>query len=386
LTIVEADYKAYVDQLPTPDQRTMTKFLQELAARNLSPHTREIYMQRIRGFQKWFKKPLTTTTADDIRAYIRFMQDSGRAPYSIKISTTVLKHFFGFWMGKTDVKELKTPKGERPVPKTLDENEVLAILKAGATPYEKALVAVLYEGGLRLGELQNIKVGDLEVDQYGVKITVNGKSGERPIRLIHSAPYIQAFLEHHPFREDLKAHLFYGRVRDKTGCRMDPARAISPNGLNRILRRLARRAGVNGKRIYPHLLRHSRATVLSKNMTDRELMTVFGWKTPAMVSVYSHLSMRDVEDKLLTLAGMKSKGEEKPSPLTPKYCPRCKHLNPATSRFCSQCSMVLDLDTAMHMEEARAKADNVMSKLLEDPETQRYLAAKIKKLGIVAER
>ncbi len=111
-------------------------------------------------------------------------------------------------------------------------------------------------------------------------------------------------------------------------------------------------------------------------------MTIFGWKTPSMVSVYSHLSMRDVEDKLLTLAGMKSKAEEKPSPLTPRYCPRCKYMNPATSRFCSQCSMVLDLDTAMQLEEARAKADNVMSKLLEDPETQRYLAAKIKKLDI----
>ena len=105
-----------------------------------------------------------------------------------------------------------------------------------------------------------------------------------------------------------------------------------------------------------------------------------------MVSVYSHLSMRDVEDKLLTLAGMKSKADEKPSPLTPRYCPRCKYMNPATSRFCSQCSMVLDLSTSVQLEEARAKADNVMSKLLEDPETQRYLAAKIRRLGITAER
>ena len=40
------------------------------------------------------------------------------------------------------------------------------------------------------------------------------------------------------------------------------------------------------------------------------------------------------------------------------------------------------MDTAMQLEEARAKADNVMSKHLEDPETQRFLTAKIRELGI----
>jgi len=98
------------------------------------------------------------------------------------------------------------------------------------------------------------------------------------------------------------------------------------------------------------------------------------------------LSMRDVKDKLLRIAGVKAKAKEEESLLTPKTCPRCKYANPATSRFCSQCSMILDLDTAMKLEDARAKADNVMSNLFEDPETQRFLATKIRKLGITAEK
>jgi len=364
------------------DQKVVATFLRDLATRNLSPATRGLYVQKIVAFQKWYQKPLGSVSAEDLKEYIRHLQDLERAPYSIRVSTIMLKSFFGSWMGKKEIKEVRTPKGARPDPKPLDESEVLAMLKAGATPYEKALVAVLYEGGIRLGELQGIKIGGVAIDQYGARITVNGKTGERPIRLIHSTPFIQAFLEHHPFREDPEAYLFYGIARDNGNYRRDPKKQISPNGLNQILRRLATKAGIKGKRIYPHLLRHSRATVLSKAMTDSELMQVFGWKTRSMVSVYSHLSMRDVEDKLLRIAGVKPKAQEEQSPLAPKTCPRCKSVNPATSRFCSQCSMILDLTTAMQLEEARAKADSVMSRLFEDPETQRFLATKIKQLGI----
>lgn len=363
------------------DRKIAAEFLNELAARSLSPKTRAVYLQRILGFHRWFRKPLSEASPDDLRGYIRFLQESGRAPFSVKIRIVMLKHFFASWMGK-EFRGVRTPKGERPDPKPLDESEILAMIKAGATPYEKALVAVLYEGGIRLGELQGIKVGHVAVDQYGAKITVNGKSGERPIRLIHATPFLQSFLEHHTFRENPDAYLSYGYSWESGKYLRDLRKQASPNGLNRMLRRLAAKAGINGKRIYRHLLRHSRATVLSKNMTDSELMQIFGWKTRSMVSVYSHLSMRDVEDKLLRISGMKTKEEEEPSPLRPKPCPRCKYVNPATSRFCSQCSMILDLNTAMQLEEARAKADNVMSKLFEDPETQRFLAAKIKKLGI----
>lgn len=382
----EALVKVYLNRLTGVDREAAVKFTNDLEARNLAQKTFVRYLKEVVSFQQWLGRPLTEATADDLRTYVRHMFDRGLAPYTVRVATVILKLFLARWMGKEDVKAVKAPKAERPMPKPLTEEEIIRIIRVGTTPYEKAMIAILYEGGLRLGELEGIKIGDLEVDQYGIKVSVNGKSGERPVRLIHSAPYLQAFLEHHPFKTNPAARLFYGRSILEGRYRPDPDRPITHTGVSDILKRLARKAEINGKRIHPHLLRHTRATVLSKNLTDRELMQVFGWKTPSMVSVYSHLSMRDVEDKLLTLAGMKSKADEKPSPMTPKHCPRCKYLNPATSRFCSQCSMILDLDTAMQLEEARAKADNVMSKLLEDPETQRYLAAKIKELGIIAEK
>lgn len=374
--------EVYLDRLAVVDRKTLFRFLQDLQSRNLSGETLLNYAKEITRFQRWSGKPLTRTSADDLKEYIRHSLNEGRTSYSVRTSTVILKQFFGKWMGKREIKELKLPKANRPLPKPLDENEIFSIVKAGETPYEKAVTAVLYEGGLRVGELRNIKVGDVACDQYGAKIIVKGKTGERPIRLIISAPYLQAFLEHHPFKENLEAHLFYGRSSSNGQHKPTPEHPITNTGVTLLLKRLAAEAGVNGKRIYPHLFRHSRATILSKDMTDRELMTIFGWKSPAMVGVYSHLSMKDVEEKLLRLGGLKPETEKVKSPLTPKSCPRCKHVNSATARFCSQCSMILDLETAVELEQARAKADRIMTQLLEDPKIQRIIAARIGKMNL----
>ena len=57
------------------------------------------------------------------------------------------------------------------------------------------------------------------------------------------------------------------------------------------------------------MLRCIRATEDSRLFTDRELMLLLGWKTASMISTYSHLSLRDVEDKDLILHGLKAKSE-----------------------------------------------------------------------------
>jgi len=92
--------------------------------------------------------------------------------------------------------------------------------------------------------------------------------------------------------------------------------------------------------------------------------------------------MKDMESKLLALSGLKTEEEKAASPLAPKPCSRCKPVDPATGKFCSQCSMTLDLQTVMELEEARSKADSFMSRLLEDQEVQRLLAQKIKQLHL----
>ena len=66
-------------------------------------------------------------------------------------------------------------------------------------PRNRALVAVLYESGARLGEFMGLRIGSIEHTPYGWKIHVDGKTGRRPILLVNSGPYLAAWLSLHPF-------------------------------------------------------------------------------------------------------------------------------------------------------------------------------------------
>jgi len=72
------------------------------------------------------------------------------------------------------------------------------MIEACDNPRDRALVHVLYESGARSGELLNMKIGDVEFDQYGAVIRVCGKTGPRRLRLIESVPDLQLWLSMHP--------------------------------------------------------------------------------------------------------------------------------------------------------------------------------------------
>jgi phage FluMu protein Com len=85
-----------------------------------------------------------------------------------------------------------------------------------------------------------------------------------------------------------------------------------------------------------------------------ELRMIAGWeKNSAMPEIYVHLSGEDIDRKVLLNAGLieESEDEKKDKALEAKKCPRCKTLNAYDSKYCSTCSFVLDMQTAIKIEE-----------------------------------
>lgn len=115
-------------------------------------------------------------------------------------------------MGKGElVKNVKTTlKGnKKKLPgEILTKSEVRKMIEAADHPRNKALIAILYEGGLRIGELANLKVKNVEFDEYGAAVRVRGKTGERRVRIVSSASLVAKWLEIHPRREDEEASLW----------------------------------------------------------------------------------------------------------------------------------------------------------------------------------
>jgi hypothetical protein len=110
------------------------------------------------------------------------------------------------------------------------------------------------------------------------------------------------------------------------------------------------------------MIRHSRATQLSKFLTDRELKILGGWKTDTMLARYSHLSERDVERKLLLSYGIKLDVEEMPKPsLVVRRCD-CGYENPSTAIYCQECgSSLISIEEQSRIKELEERLSKLVA-------------------------
>ena len=251
-------------------------------------------------------------------------------------------------------------------------DEVKSMIAATDNVRDAALIAVLYESAGRVGEIISLDIEDVTVDQYGVVIMVDGKTGVRRLRLIDSAPYIIQWINSHPMKDDRKAPLFVGFSNSSYGMR------ISEESIRRLLITISKRAGVR-KHVHPHLFRHSRMTELAKVLTEQEMKIYAGWVGDSkMAGIYVHLSGMDLESKLLQNAGLLDREEtrEANEVLKPRDCPRCKETNPATAKFCYRCGMALDLQTAIEIDEKKnAETLELMDLVQREPRVFEILKA-----------
>lgn len=99
-----------------------------------------------------------------------------------------------------------------------------------------------------------------------------------------------------------------------------------------------------------------------------------------MALTYVHLSGRNIDSALPKLNGIKTEDEvnNEEHRLRIKTCSRCQEVNSPTSGFCSRCGRPLDMRTVMLLHDEQSKTDNIMDRLVEDPEFKEVLLAKLK--------
>jgi hypothetical protein len=133
-------------------------------------------------------------------------------------------------------------------------------------------------------------------------------------------------------------------------------------GVRKVLISTAKRAGIR-KAINPHNFRHSRATFLANRFTEAQMCEYLGWVQGSSVpQVYVHLSSRNVDDTILKMNGLKSEEEErKESPLRAVKCPRCGNIS--AGNFCNKCGAVLNVETAIDLQDRIKSIDDLTSPL-----------------------
>lgn len=272
---------------------------------------------------------------------------------------------------------------ERLADDILTPAEVRRMVEAAVNERDRALVATLYESGMRLGEFLALRVGSVKDNGDGSADLVlpDGaeglKTGRRAVPVVECVPYLQRWLESHPLRKEPKAPLWapllYGNPRE----------AINDRTMRDALGTMARRAGVT-RAVNPHAFRHARATEAARRgWNESQMRAYFGWsRNSTMPSVYTHLANMDVRNKVLEDAGRKPPPKPQESPLAPQDCWYCQERNAATATFCGRCGRPLSVERLQELrrqerilerdhQEALVKGE--MQGLLGNPKVQRFL-------------
>ncbi len=280
-------------------------FLDMLAAeRGAAINTLEAYRRDLVRFQGFCRgRGVAPETAAEavVEAYLADLHASGYARRSTQRHLSALRQFFRFlvvegWRGDDPTARLDSPKSDRPLPRTLSEAEVDALL-AAAHAAEGArgrrlvcLVELLYAAGLRVTELAGLGLDDLDLADGMVK--VRGKGGrERLVPLGRRAlDAIDAYL---PVRSTFlvgrtdRGHLFPSRAAQGY---------LTRQRILQLLKGLAVEVGIAPARISPHVLRHAFATHLLAHGIDlRVLQTLLGHADIATTEIYTHLDRTALE-------------------------------------------------------------------------------------------
>ena len=302
-------------------------------------------------------KNFDTLTREDLQALVATIM-AHQPPYSPETLGTyraILKRFMTWVLAPDTFPTAPPPPGiawltghvRRKDKHRLTRNELLTpdeiarVLGFTAHPRDTALISTLWETGSRIAEIGNLQLKHVATVEHGYTLDVDGKTGQRNVLVVSSAPALLAWLRIHPFRDDPEAPLWVQWQRRTQPCQLKYDR------IRHLLIDLFGRAGIQ-KRVYPHLFRHSRATyvIASGLMTESQAKKYFGWAPDSdMLATYTHLMDSDANNAILRENNLVPK-TSKVDTLQPITCFRCGYTNMPTAEQCAQCTAVLQLKKA----------------------------------------
>jgi len=366
-------------QICQENKSAIQRFYSNCLAEGLTNARISKLLHHVRRIATLLNKNFAEASREDISRVVREIETNPAWSMATKHDfKVILKKFYKSLDGSGEfpeqVKWIKPnfKKNSHRLPEELlTEEDVRKLVEAAGHPRDKAFILVLYESGCRIGELLTLRIKNIMFDSNGAALLVNGKTGQRRVRIIASAPLLSVWLNNHPFRDNPDSPLW---VVVGTKNHHD---ALGYASIVAQLRKIATRAGVNRK-VNPHAFRHARATFLANNLTEAQMKEYFGWvQSSDMASVYVHLSGRDVDNAILKLHGLATEKKNENESLKLKNCARCQEKNAPVSQFCSRCGSPLDIETALELDEKRRTGDEVVSMLVKDPQVQEIIVNRI---------
>lgn len=289
-------------------------FLDMLSAeRGAAAHTIDAYTRDLAEFLAFLAakgKDATDATADHLRAFLAGLARKGLAPTSRARKLSAIRQFFRFLLAENlraddPCSAIDSPRLGRPLPKILSLAEVEALLDAAKVASENAAdgtarrralrlyaaLEMLYATGLRVSELIALPRAVLTADDQ--VLTVKGKGGRERLVPLNDAA-----------RDALRVHLAAVCEDEASGnggsLWLFPSSGghLTRQRFGQELKALALAAGIDPRRVSPHVLRHAFASHLLERGADlRTVQQLLGHADISTTQIYTHV----IEERLRRL-------------------------------------------------------------------------------------
>lgn len=290
------------------DQDLIKKFEEYLfVLRNYSKYTVSGYVKDVKDFQKYLKENKLASSLLDIKRsrtcsyYISELVKKGFEARTINRKISSLRTFYNYLLKEglininyfKEVENVKTPK---KLPSFVDENDMMTILDSIDTKTDlgnrnRVLLELLYATGMRISEVCNLEIKQLNF--YNNTIKVNGKGKKDRIVILYES-----------IADKLKFYVDYTRSNllsisgneEITNVFINyKGTPLTPRGVRKIINNILDNCAVN-KHVSPHMIRHSFATALLNNGADlRVVQELLGHENLQTTQIYTHVSTENMK-------------------------------------------------------------------------------------------
>ncbi len=289
-------------------EKEILSFLENLKyIRAYSENTIDGYHNELEKYKNYLEEKhinYLSITKDEIWDYLKYLDGLKYETRSVARHITAIRSFYNYLKEEKKIeanifKTIRNPKIKKELPDFLNYEELRALLKFDGIekPWEyqeKLIFEMLYATGLRVSELSNIKLKDMDIHDRSIKVL--GKGNKE--RIVYFGEYAKTALEEYlSKRKELLVHgeIDYLFINKKGG-------RLSRSSIEQIVSKRVSKIALQ-HHVSPHTLRHTFATHLLQNGADiRTVQELLGHEKLGTTQIYTHLTseyLRDVYRKNL---------------------------------------------------------------------------------------
>jgi site-specific recombinase XerD len=232
---------------------------------------------------KTVKKPLWSLDEEEAKDYLYQKQKSGLSSQSIALAANALNFLYTQIYHKNNFQKLRHPKKTNKLPTVLSKNEIEEIIKQTNNKKHRLMLSIAYASGLRVSEVINLHVKDVDINQMTVMVR-QGKG--KKDRLTVLSPKITGEVRSVMAGKEPNDYVFESERGGK----------LTTTSAQMIFKQCLRKAGISKDATF-HSLRHSFATHLLENGTDvRYVQELLGHANIRTTQIYTHVTNPNIKN------------------------------------------------------------------------------------------